>query len=464
MPQTVCEDRRWKSFLAHVRGSVDNRSYAAWFQRLRLHQIENHRLTAAVPNPFVKSYLEKNFRVALDDAARHCLGPEASLHLRYCAACGDEHESVEEPQKTTGLEGTGSSPSSAAVQPVIAAGSVPELFLNDRYVFDNFVVGPNNQLSHAACLQVISAPAVAYNPLFLHGASGLGKTHLLQATCRSLSDRNPGLRVLYVSCEEFMNRFVEALKQQTLDSFRRRLRRLDCLAVDDVHFLAGKKRMQEEFFHTFNALHDARKQIILSSDSKPDDMLDFEERLLTRFQWGLLTSMLPPPRETRVSIATRKSESLGYRLSAEVAEFLADMACSSVRAIEGMINKLVALAELYQRPLDLELAREALSDQIPACSVHTPSRIASEVASKFGVTVADLKSARRARRLLVPRQLAIYLTRTLTDASLNEIGGFFGGRDHSTVANALRRAEHLIGEDSTIRDHMDQIRSALHIH
>jgi chromosomal replication initiator protein len=324
-------------------------------------------------------------------------------------------------------------------------------------------VGPSNELSHAACLRVISSPAVSYNPLFVHGDSGLGKTHLLQATCRGLLERHSSHRVLYISCEEFMNRFVEALNRRSLPAFRRELRHVDCLAIDDVHFLSKKKRMQEEFFHTFNALYDARKQIVLSSDSKPRDMSDFEDRLLTRFQWGLMTSIDPPTHETRRQIVDRKARAHDKILPGEVAQFVADLAHRNVRELEGAVVKLVATANLEEREIDLGFAREALSDLV-SNPARPPSlaELASEVASRFGVSVTDLKSSGRSRSILVPRQVGMYLSKRLTHASLSEIGAFYGGRDHSTVLNSLKRAESLMISDNRVNETVKRVTGRYH--
>lgn len=255
-----------------------------------------------------------------------------------------------------------------------------------------------------------------------------------------------------------MNRFVEALNRRSLPAFRRELRQVDCLVIDDVHFLSKKKRMQEEFFHTFNALYDARKQIVLSSDSKPRDMSDFEDRLLTRFQWGLLTSIDPPTHETRRQIAQRKARAHDKILSSEVAQFVADLAHRNVRELEGAVVKLVATANLEDREIDLRFAREALSDLVSSPSrPPTLAELASEVASRFGVSVTELKSSGRSRSILVPRQVGMHLSKLLTHASLSEIGAFYGGRDHSTVLNSLKRAESLMISDDRVKETVKRV-------
>jgi chromosomal replication initiator protein len=447
LPPPACRDSRWHDFLQRVRESMDSRNFAAWIERLEPSEVSDRRVVADAPSPFAKTLIERRFLPVLRAAARSSLGAHADVSI-LCRP----PEADTAPPAVAAVEGPPSEPRIDDLPAPRNPRPRFELSLNPAYTFENFVVGPSNELSHAASLRVVSAPALAYNPLYIHGASGLGKTHLLQATCRSLMERDPDLRVLYLSCEEFTNRYIRALEQGSLPAFRDRMRHLDCLAVDDVQFLSTKRRLQEEFFHTFNALYDARKQIILSSDSKPHVMADFEERLTTRFGWGLLTSIDPPTPETRRRIAERKARAHDRSLTEEVARYVAEVAPRNVRELEGAVIKLLATADLWEREIDIDLAREALEDL--ASTHHRPvsmAEITSEVAARFGVKPAALASPGRARAISLPRQFAMHLMKTLLPVSLKEIGSSFGGRDHSTVLNAIRRIDSLLDRDPEMR-------------
>ena len=441
-PQAPCLDHLWSDFFRNVHEAIDRRSFTTWIDRLDFQEIGQRGVVADAPSLFVKSFIERRFLPELEAAARSCLGQNARVSIRCqdftagassnppCLSSDVRPEEVK-PARTPGFTPetieTKQSDGERLVTRRPVRDGVPGL--NSRYSFENFVVGPSNQLSHAACLQIVGSPARTYNPLFIHASSGMGKTHLLQATCRAASERHDGFRVIYISCEEFMNRFVDSLKTGSLVSFRQRLRHVDCLAIDDIQFLAGKKRLQEEFFHTFNALYDKQKQIILSSDSKPRDMIDFEDRLLTRFQWGLLTAIDPPNRETRLSIAERKALEHDRSFSPSVYGLVADLPCQSVREIEGAVVKLIATADVSGRDVDTLLAREVLADLVPPESrcQPLPLDIANAVASVFRLKLSDIKSSRRVRSVLIPRQMAMHLIKNLTSCSLKEIGGFFGG-------------------------------------
>ncbi len=469
LPPTSCGQDLQGVFLSHIRGAVDSHIFAAWFRDLDLGDFKGGEVVASVHSSFVKNYMERRFLPVMQEAARACLGanagvrlavrsqesPEAGPRIARERPLRDDSPSCDSPScdNTSGKTNGNSSKNSSKNH--LNDKHRNDSRLNDGYLFENFVVGPSNQFSHAACLQVIGAPARSFNPLFIHGASGLGKSHLLQATCRTMIHRNPSFRVLYVNCEEFISRFVAALSGGTLDAFRRRLRRVDCLVVDDIHFLSKKRGMQEEFFHTFNALYDNKKQIVLSADSKPHDMAHFEERLLTRFQWGLLTSIDPPSLETRQTIAVRKAQDHNRHLPESVSGYIARIVRRNVRELEGAVNKVLAAADFLNREIDLALAKEALSD----LSAHSdcqkrplsPSDVATTVSSHFGVRVSDLKSSRRLRSLVIPRQISMYLIKSLSRCSLKDIGVFFGGRDHTTVLYALQRIETLMSHDAEIR-------------
>lgn len=468
-----------------LRNRVDSHNFAAWFRGLTLERIDDATLVVGVQNLFAKDLIEKRFMPTLTAAAKQAIHADAKVEVvfkvrkktplvdppvRSDASEPDATKTAPAVERESESVATNFDDADLAENGRVARSVAPRrqpqrsFRLNEDYTFENFVVGPSAQFCHAACIQVVSAPARSYNPLFIHGASGLGKTHLLQATSRALMEREPGLRLLYISCEDFMNRFVRALDDRSLPKFRNELRSLDCLVIDDIHFLARKKGMQEEFFHTFNALYDKQKQIILSADSRPHDMPHFEERLLSRFQWGLLASVEPPTETTRRTILRRKAAAMNRELPDDVIDLLAAGIDRNVRALEGAVLKLIATADLCGGEIDVDLVRSVVSDLNPV-QVRTPkpAEITGLVADAYGVTVPELRSAGRTRRLVVPRQLAMLLTKTLTSLSLKEIGKHFGNRDHTTVLHGIQRAEKLVAEDQRARDVVADVQRAFQL-
>lgn len=317
------------------------------------------------------------------------------------------------------------------------------LLLNEEYKFDNFVVGPCNRFAHAAAHGVADRPAEAFNPLFLHGSVGLGKTHLMQSIAHRLRMNNPSVRIAFLSCEEFVNHFVSSIQQGSVMHFRERYRKVDVLVVDDIQLLANKERTQEEFFHTFNALHNANKQIVLSSDAPPGDIPALQERLVSRFKWGLVAEIETPCFETRVAILRNKADRIGIDLPDDIAHFIAEHVDSNVRELEGTLTHLHALAMLHNLPISLPLARQALGSERTARlnRVVRMDDIIAVIITHFGVRLADLQSKGRTKSIVYPRQVAMFLARAMTNLSLEEIGGYFGGRDHSTAVYAIEKME-----------------------
>lgn len=313
------------------------------------------------------------------------------------------------------------------------------LVLNPDYAFDNFVVGPGNRLAHAAALAVAANPGLSYNPFFVHGDVGLGKTHLLQAICLAIRAQRPSTVIYYTSCEGFMTQFMDAVAAGAMHLFRHKFRHVDVLVIDDIHFLAKRDRTQEEFFHTFNSLHQSRKQIVLSSDAPPEEIPDLEDRLVSRFKWGLVTEVSPPDFETRVQILKNKSRLRGFELSEPVAQRIAQRVDTNIRELEGAVVKLQMMATIDKREIDLDLVKSALGEpqtgEEPTVQIPT---IIEAVADFFGVKMVDMQSKRRQRSVALPRQLCMYLARRNTRFSLEEIGGYFGGRDHTTVMHAVK--------------------------
>jgi chromosomal replication initiator protein len=316
------------------------------------------------------------------------------------------------------------------------------LVLNPDYGFEHFVVGPGNRLAHAAAQAVASNPGRAYNPFFVHGDVGLGKTHLLQAICLRIHQANPNAVIYYTSCEGFMTQFMDAVAAGLMTRFRYKFRHVDVLVIDDIHFLAKRDRTQEEFFHTFNSLYQSHKQIVLSSDAPPEEIPDLEDRLVSRFKWGLVTSLVPPCYETRVEILKQKARLRGFDLPADVAGYVAGKIDSNIRELEGAVIKLQVMSTVEKRPVDMDLARAALNDNEPRGETRIQIQtIINAVTDFYGVKVTDLQSKRRQRSIALPRQLCMYLARRHTRYSLEEIGGYFGGRDHTTVMHAVRTIE-----------------------
>lgn len=422
----------WANVLARVEKDHGAPEVDAWLRGSRLVTCESGVATVDVPTalhqermktylPYVREVLSvQDCRIRVMD-----LDVEAALFSPEFLLAAPELPAIEAP------------PAPAVQHPLRA----PEaLVLHPDYTFDSFVVGPCNRFGHAAAVAVSERPATAFNPLFLHGPVGLGKTHLMQAVAHGLRERNAQIRITYLSCEQFTNHFILALKQSSFDSFRDHYRHTDVLIVDDVHLLANKQRTQEEFFHTFNALHGAGKQIVLSSDSPPQDIPSLQERLVSRFKWGLVAEIEKPCYETRVAILLRKADKLGLELPDSVARFMAEQVQDNVRELEGGLLNLKALAALDGQTISLRLAQRAL--QPSSASGRRAVRmddVLEAVVAQLGAKLADLQSKRRSQSVVAPRQIAMFLARKLTSMSLEEIGGYFGGRDHSTVIYAVQK-------------------------
>ncbi|MCM2578482.1 chromosomal replication initiator protein DnaA [Streptomyces sp. MTZ3.1] len=382
----------------------------------------------------------------------------------------EQHRPGIPEQQASGSHGGRSGPQSApsgapgplAAQPAPAPGpGEPTARLNPKYLFDTFVIGASNRFAHAAAVAVAEAPAKAYNPLFIYGESGLGKTHLLHAIGHYARSLYPGTRVRYVSSEEFTNEFINSIRDGKADAFRKRYRDMDILLVDDVQFLASKESTQEEFFHTFNTLHNANKQIVLSSDRPPKQLVTLEDRLRNRFEWGLITDVQPPELETRIAILRKKAVQEQLNAPPEVLEFIASRISRNIRELEGALIRVTAFASLNRQPVDLGLTEIVLKDLIPggedAAPDITATAIMAETAQYFGLTVEDLCGSSRSRVLVTARQIAMYLCRELTDLSLPKIGAQFGGRDHTTVMHADRKIRALMAERRSIYNQVTEL-------
>ncbi len=449
----------WSRILEATRPGLSEQSFQTWLAGSRAVSLTETELLVEVPSLFHLEMIEDRFLHILVEHAERMVGRSQSISFQSSEA--------ERGGGLPGVEVQQASPTSPAPtgEPVPSRSAVLST-MNDRYTFDRFVVGNNNQLAYAACQAVASKPARMYNPLFLYGGVGLGKTHLMHAIGNEILADNPMGRVMYVSSERFVNELVYSIQTGATAEFRRRYRELDLLLVDDVHFLEGKERTQEEFFHTFNALYDAQKQIILTSDRPPKEIPGLEDRLVSRFEWGLVADIKAPDYETRVAILRKKAADDDLTLDDEVIDFIAHRCTASVRELEGAVIKLLAYSSLTNQEVTVSLARTALAGMIqggsdgdgPHRPTATPEGIRSIVAELWGVKPEGLSSKRRTKNLTVPRQVAMFLIKENLDIPLVQIGEVFGGRDHSTVIHSIRKVEEEMDRDPEFRTDVERAR------
>jgi chromosomal replication initiator protein len=460
--------RCWAQVQEALRARIVPEQFDTWFLQARLLVVEGPDKTPdvslAVLNSYTCDWISKYYSPAVESAVQSVLGqkcrvkitvdPEATVPpapTPYGSALPAPTQNPDGPAGQVGGKVTGLAPGAGLLWN-------SDVVLNHKYTFENFVVGPCNRFAHAAAVGSGERPGMNYNPFFLHGRVGVGKTHLLQALCFSILERDPSARILYLSCETFVNHFISALENGDLDEFRNKYRNVDVLVVDDIHILANKERTQEEFFHTFNTLYQAGKQLVLSSDSPPKDIPTLQERLVSRFKWGMVTEVEPPCYETRMAIVKRKSRDQGRELPDAVAQLIAEQIDQNVRELEGAVTRLLGFSSLTGKPLTLELAREALGDMLQVNhGTPTMDDIISAVTGKYGVKLSELQSKRRTKSITHPRQVAMFLARRITRHSLEEVGGFFGGRDHSTVIYAVARVAKAIREDTEVREQVEDL-------
>ena len=450
----------WSRILLVVQAGLPEQAFRTWLAGASPVALSETELLMEAPGQFHAEWLEDKYGDLLENAAAKIVGRPLSISF----SAGDSPSfppvptvELTSPPSDTGARGSSPSP---------AGSGTPDPGLNRRYTFGRFVVGGDNQLAAAAASAVSEKPARVYNPLFLYGGVGLGKTHLMHAIGNIILESRPAMRVAYVPSEQFTNELVTSIQEGTMPQFRRRYRQMDLLLVDDVHFLEGKERTQEEFFHTFNALYDAHKQIVLTSDRPPKEIPGLEERLISRFEWGLVADISAPDYETRVAILRKKAADDHLTLDPEVIDFIAQACTSSVRELEGAVIKLLAYSSLKNLEITLPLARVALQGVLGSraqerVSRLTPKRIQEVVATQWGVDTPGLASKRRTKNLTVPRQVAMFLMRELLDLPLIRIGSHFGGRDHSTVIHSIRKVEETMADDPTFERRVAALREEL---
>ena len=436
--QSITATQVWQEALTRIESQLSKPSFEAFLKAMQPLALEQDVFVFSVPSAFAKEWLEGRYRGLIAETLREVL--TRGVDVRFVINEGEQNgQSVR------------SAPTQPSARSEMAAGvAVEPRHLTGKYTFDTFVVGAGNRFAHAAAKAVAEAPARAYNPLFIYGGVGLGKTHLLQAIGHHVLTRSPAARVMYVSSERFTNDLINAIRDDKMVEFRQRYRNVDVLAIDDIQFLAGKERTQEEFFHTFNTLHESSRQLIISSDRAPREIPTLEDRLRSRFEWGLIADIQPPDYETRVAILRKKAEKDHIVVPDEVAQYIAQRISSNIRELEGALSRLRAHAEMARTPISVDLAAEVLKELLPQARVRpvTIPAIQRAVAEFFGIRIEEMKAKRRTKGVAFPRQVAMYLCRELTDASLPRIGEEFGGRDHTTVMHACDRVKHALADDT----------------
>ncbi|HEX4085815.1 MAG TPA: chromosomal replication initiator protein DnaA [Chthoniobacteraceae bacterium] len=467
----------WQAIADNLAARVTKDTYQRWFKAISMTAADENDITLAVPNNIYQLWIESNYMPLLLESIGSVLGGARVIHFviapqESAPKSNGRHSGQDEAEEENLLDlGDEAEPMPAARH--IKPGAVESRGrgrdasngggMNPRNTFATFVVGTNNQFAHAASLAVSQAPARTYNPLFIYGGVGLGKTHLMQAIGQSVVERAPASKVMYLSSEKFTNEFIDAIQNNSLVKFRKRYRQADLLLIDDIQFFSGKERSQEEFFHTFNTLFDGHKQIVLSSDRPPAEIANLEQRLVSRFEWGLTAELQPPDIETRLAILRKKAETLTIKLEAHVLEFLAQRIRTNVRRLEGALMRVASFASLNDTAIGTDAIEHLLKDILHEESRRTVTidLIQRKVAEHFDVRVADMTSKRRPQNIAFPRQIAMFLARELTKASLAEIGEAFGGRDHGTVLHAHRLVRERMRNEEKIRQTVSFLESHL---
>ena len=428
-PIELTAESLWTEVAGRLKGALNEATFRTWFGEAEGLELSDDSFVLAVPNDFAREWIEGHFLELIRAAVRDATGQLRRVQLTV-AEVGAAPDTTRAPLQRSGDSG-----------------------LNPKYTFDLFVIGSSNRFAHAAALAVAEAPAQAYNPLFIYGGTGLGKTHLLQAVAQYVMEHPGNLSVRYVTSESFVNDFINSLRDKRIEGFKQRYRNYDLLLIDDVQFFEGKERIQEEFFHTFNSLYEAGSQIVLSSDRPPREIATLEARLRSRFEWGLITDIQPPDLETRIAILRKKVKTDGIHVAdPQLLTFIAGRISTNIRELEGALTRVVAFASLTGRPMSADLAQDVLRDVFPQGGAPqvTIERIQEVVCERFSMTIDELCSHRRTQNIVFPRHVAMYLSRELTDSSLPKIGKHFGDRDHTTVLHANDKVQNMIRADRSV--------------
>jgi len=445
----------WNKILAALKDEVNPQIFNSWFGNLTPVVLDEKSLLLEAPHNFIKDWIEDNYISTLISTAQTITGRELSVRIRVNEALSAPSGGTPPAPEPTGTDPMPTAAAHAPGRPQTHNHSV----LNSKYTFDTFVVGSSNQFAHAAALAVAEQPARSYNPLFIYGGVGLGKTHLMHAIGNFAIERNREVRLCYLSSEQFMNELINSLRFDRMPQFRETYRNMDILLVDDIQFIAGKERTQEEFFHTFNSLFDSHKQIVVSSDKFPREIPDLEERLRSRFEWGLIADIQAPDLETKIAILEKKADLFGITLPQGVALFLAENTGSNIRELEGYLQRVTAFAAFAKtKTISIDLVQDALKNFLEQKKrVITVEEIQKNIAAFYNSKISDIKSKKKNKAFIKPRHTAMFLTRQLTTLSLPEIGRHFGGRDHSTVLHAIQKIENMAKNDPDFRDTLDRL-------
>ncbi|HDS05674.1 MAG TPA: chromosomal replication initiator protein DnaA [Deltaproteobacteria bacterium] len=446
-------DSVWDKTTKIIQEKISKQNFDTWIKPIKIAAMEDKCVQLIVPNKFFKDWLMDNYIATIRQSLQNVVGLDVDIDF----ILAKNQKPVSDQITSTPIKPKTSAAAIAAIK------GKNNLSLNSNYTFDRFVVGPCNQFAHAASIAVAKQPAKNYNPLFVYGGSGLGKTHLLNATGLLAAAAHPELNVMYVSAEEFMNEMINSIRYDRMNKFREKYRNISCLLMDDIHFLAGKERTQEEFFHTFNTLHDNGKQIVVTSDKFPKDIPNLEGRLRSRFEWGLIADIQPPETETKIAIIEKKMQETQMTLPGSVAQYIASRVESNIRELEGFLVRICAYSSLTGREIDLDLVKEVLKNLVKQSSNYeiTIEEIIKTVAVKLGVKISDIKAHNKNKNLVFARQISMYLARKLTHASFPDIGHKIGDRDHSTVIYATNKITHKIDADQKTRNLVKELEDSL---
>ena len=461
MPQEFVTQGLWSLLKEECKKLFPDDIFNTWFDPLVCLQESEETLVLAAPSEFSAIWLQEHYLDLISQKAQLAQGRPVKVIVQVLER--EPREAGEQLERTDETARKESTAREVERSRSVLNAAQRKFALNPRNTFENFIVGPSNQFAHAASHAVANAPAQAYNPLFLYGETGLGKTHLMHAMAQHILKNDPSSKVVYVSCEKFTNEFISAIQENTLVQFRKFYRSIDVLLIDDIHFLAGKERSQEEFFHTFNELFESQRQICLSSDRSASEIGKLESRLVSRFQWGMATDIQPPDLETRVAILKKKTLALNYNIPSDILEFLAQRITRNVRRMVGALTRVASYSTLIKKPLDIEVVEKLLQDilQEEAQNQITVEKIQKKVVEYFDLRQSDMVSRRRPNNIAFPRQIAMYLSRILTNHSLQEIGESFGGRDHGTVIHACKTVENMMEQDESVRRNVDYLNKHL---
>jgi chromosomal replication initiator protein len=443
----------WEDTLTQLELKLSPQHFSTWVKPLKLVKIEQDVVHLEVPNRFVLDWVKENYSKLIKNILSELSAVTYRLHF---SIDGQARKNL--PKNDSFVD----SATKTVVKKEKKTIHPAELNLNRKYTFEEFVSGSSNQFAFAAAMAVANNPATTYNPLFIYGGVGLGKTHLANAIGNEILKKSPHMRICYYTSEKFMNELINSLRYNRMDEFRNKFRSMDVILIDDIQFIAGKERTQEEFFHTFNALYESHKQIIVTSDKFPKDIPGLEERLRSRFEWGLIADIQPPDVETKLAILKMKADQNNIRLPEDVALFLANSFCNNVRELEGYLIRIGAYASLTAIPISLDMTRDVLKDiLIERNKELSVEEIVKKVSSHFNIKISDIKSPKRLKAVVLPRQIAMYLSRQLTSSSYPEIGERFGGKDHSTIIHAIRKIEKLREEDFQLSSTIENLKKEL---